>query len=425
MANLKHMDIIKRGVDSWNTWRSNNSHILPSLSEAGLHMAYLNKADLSKADLSDAGLRLADLIEANLKGADLYWANLSEANLRCANLRCANLQGANMSGSNLHASKMNSANLHQANISRADMRNAELVRANLCGADLSGADLSGAIIKDANLLGTNLTGANLDGADLSDAIVGSTLFGNVDLSNVKGLESLLHLGPSTVGIDTIYKSRGKVPVVFLKNAGVPRHLIDYIEVFVDQNKKHYSCCISFTKNNEDFAHKLFEDLQANGVRCWLAMEKLMRRDRNHVIIESGVKLHDKNIMILSGDSIDSDWAEDEYNVAIEREMKDGKNALVLISLDDSVKYSEKPWVVKMRKSRDLADFSMWMEKEIYQEMFGYLLEELRTGENFSDDIEEFSQEEVYEGSLPVPKEISEIEARNETNEFRAERRQFC
>jgi len=78
MANLKHMDIIKRGVDTWNAWRGNNTHILPSLSEAGLHMAYLNKANLGRADLSDAGLRLADLIEANLKGADLCWANIGE-----------------------------------------------------------------------------------------------------------------------------------------------------------------------------------------------------------------------------------------------------------------------------------------------------------------------------------------------------------
>ena len=70
MANLKHMDIIKRGVDYWNTWRVNNSHILPSLSEAGLHMAYLNKANLSKADLTDAGLRLADLIEAIVRLMD-------------------------------------------------------------------------------------------------------------------------------------------------------------------------------------------------------------------------------------------------------------------------------------------------------------------------------------------------------------------
>lgn len=423
MANLKQMDIIKRGVDSWNIWRINNSHILPSLSDAGLHMAYLSKANLSKADLSDAGLRLADLIEANLKGADLYWANLSEANLRGANLRGANLQGANMTGSNLHGTKMNSANMHQANISRANMRNAELVRANLCGADLSGTDLSGAVLKDANLIGANLTGVNLDGADLSNAIIGATLFGNVDLSNVIGLESLQHVGPSTVGIDTIYKSKGKVPMVFLKNAGVPRHLIDYIELFVDPNKKYYSCFISYTEKNEGFAHKLFEDLQAHGVRCWLAKENLKRRRGNHAIIESAVKLHDKIILILSEDSIDSEWAENEFNAAIEKEMKDDKTVLVPISLDDAAKYSEKPWVAKMRRTRYLADFSMWMENDIYQEMFSYLLEELNADEDPSS-FDEISQEEFNEESH-ISEEAREVNARNLANEFRAERRMFC
>jgi hypothetical protein len=417
------MDIIKRGVDSWNTWRINNSHILPSLSDAGLHMAYLKKANLSKADLSDAGLRLADLIEANLKGADMYWANLSEANLRGANLGEANLQGANMTGSNLRSSRMNSANLSQANISRANMSNAELIRANLYGADLSGVDLSGAVLKDANLIGTNLTGANLQGADLSNAIVGATLFGNVNLGNVKGLESLLHLGPSTVGIDTIYKSMGKVPVVFLKNAGVPRHLIDYIELFVDQNEKHYSCFISYTEKDEEFAHKLYEDLQADGVRCWLATEKLKKRDSNHAIIDSAVKLHDKVLLVLSEVSIKKDWAENEYNYALEKEMKNGRTALVPIILDDAVKYTEKPWAIKMRRSRYIYDFTMWKDSDSYQENLSYLVSGLGAEE------EEYAYDQLLDEEVEtenhIPVASKEASARDLAQEFRAERRQFC
>jgi uncharacterized protein YjbI with pentapeptide repeats len=424
MANLKHMDIIKRGVDSWNTWRGNNSHIMPSLSDAGLHMAYLNKANLSRADLSDAGLRLADLIEANLKGADLYWANLSEANLRGANLRGANLQGANMTGSNLRSTRMNSANLSNANVSRANMSNAELIRANLYGADLSGTNLRGAVLKDANLIGTNLTGANLDGADLSNAIIGATLFGNVDLSNVKGLETLLHLGPSTVGIDTIYKSKGKIPVVFLKNAGVPRHLIDYIELFVDQNKKYYSCFISYTEKNEEFALKLYEDLQANGVRCWLATEKLKKRDRNHTIIDSAVKLHDKVILILSEDSLEKDWAENEFNYAIEKESRRGLTTLVPIILDDAVKYTEKPWAIKMRRSRYMYDFSMWQENDSYHENFGYLIEGL-SAEEEPYTYDELPEEDYIDRESLLSEAAKEARARNLALEFRAERRQFC
>ncbi|MDH3391078.1 MAG: toll/interleukin-1 receptor domain-containing protein [Desulfobulbaceae bacterium] len=422
MANLKHMDIIKRGIDSWNTWRINNSHIQPSLSDAGLHMAYLNKANLSRADLSDAGLRLADLVEANLKGADMNWANLSEANLYGANLRETNLNGANMTGSNLRGTRLNSSNLSQANISRADISSSELNRANLYGADLSGADLSNSILREANLIGANLTGANLEGADFTNAVIGGTIFGNVDLSNVKGLESLVHLGPSTIGIDTIYKSRGKVPVLFLRNAGVPRHLIDYIELFVDQNKKYSSCFISYSGKNEEFAHKLYEDLQAHGVRCWLATEKLKRRDINNAIVDAAVNLHDKLIMIFSEDSIDSDWAENKCNHAIEKEMSYGKNVLVPISLDDSVKSTEQLWAIKIRRSRYMADFSLWQDNDSYQEAFNYLLEELSAEEKISG-FDEFQQEEINaEDDFSAPEK--EVNGRNMAQEFRAERRQF-
>jgi len=423
MANLKHMDIIKRGIDSWNTWRINNSHIQPSLSDAGLHMAYLNKANLSRADLSDAGLRLADLVEANLKGADLNWANLSEANLQGANLRETNLNGANMIGSNLRGTRLNSSNLSQANISRADISSSELNRANLYDADLSGADLSNSILREANLIGVNLTGANLEGADFTNAVIGGTIFGNVDLSNVKGLESLVHLGPSTIGIDTIYKSRGKVPVLFLRNAGVPRHLIDYIEIFADQNKKYPSCFISYSGKNEEFAHKLYEDLQAHGVRCWLATEKLKRRDRNNAIVDAAVNLHDKLIMIFSEDSIDSDWAENKCNHAIEKEMRCGKRVLVPISLDDGVKYTEQPWAIKIRRSRYMADFAMWQDSDSYQEAFSYLLEELSAEEKITG-FDEFQQEEFNaEDDFSPP--VKEVNGRKMAQEFRAERRQFC
>jgi uncharacterized protein YjbI with pentapeptide repeats len=392
MANLKHMDIIKRGVDSWNVWRGNNSHILPSLSDAGLHMAYLNKANLSRADLADAGLRLADLIEANLKGADLYWANLSEANLKRANLEKANLQGANATGSNLREANLTGANLSQANISRANLADAQLVRVNLNGADLSGADLRGANLKKANLIGANLTNANLDGADLSDATIGATLFGNVDLSNVKGLETLVHLGPSTVGIDTIYKSRGSVPVVFLKNAGVPDHLIDYIELFVDRNEKYYSCFISCSSRDQEFAENLQSYLKTHGVRCWLATEKMKRRDRKHKIINSAVNIHDKVIMILSENSVERDWTENEIETILLKENKEDKAVLFSLAIDDAIKFTEKPWAIKMRRAHRIHDFSMWEDSNEFEEAFSQLLDELIADEKLSEEDAEFEEE---------------------------------
>jgi len=50
---------------------------------------------------------------------------------------------------------------------------------------------------------------------------------DVDLSDAEGLEAIVHRGLSTVGIDTIYKSRGKIPGI-LRGCGVSEGLIAYI-----------------------------------------------------------------------------------------------------------------------------------------------------------------------------------------------------
>jgi hypothetical protein len=68
----------------------------------------------------------------------------------------------------------------------------------------------------------------LDGASLEAANIGDTVFGNVNLSATKGLESVIHQGPSTIGLDTIYRSQGKIPEPFLRGAGVPENVITFM-----------------------------------------------------------------------------------------------------------------------------------------------------------------------------------------------------
>jgi hypothetical protein len=48
-----------------------------------------------------------------------------------------------------------------------------------------------------------------------------TTFGYGDLSEAKGLDAVSHYGPSSIGVDTIYMSKGKIPEAFLRNAGLP------------------------------------------------------------------------------------------------------------------------------------------------------------------------------------------------------------
>lgn len=199
MANEKHLAILKQGVEAWNKWRQENPGAKP---------------DLSGADLSGA-----KLIEAILSGADLFGAKLFEANLRDAFLIEANLSGADLSMAYLIGADFMGASLMGANL-----RDAVLITAFLCRADLRRADL-----RAATLIGGELSGANVEYAKVED-----TVFGDVDLSEVTGLETVQHDGPSTIGIDTIYKSKGKIPEVFLRGCGVPDRMIDFIDSLVGQ-----------------------------------------------------------------------------------------------------------------------------------------------------------------------------------------------
>ena len=52
-------------------------------------------------------------------------------------------------------------------------------------------------------LGGSGKGMSRRGADFTGTIIGYTTFGGNDLSDVKGLETVRHVGPSTIGIDTI------------------------------------------------------------------------------------------------------------------------------------------------------------------------------------------------------------------------------
>jgi hypothetical protein len=149
----------------------------------------------------------------------------------------------------------------------------------------------------------------LRGVDLSGAIFGRTVFVNVDLSGVKGLETVVHVGQSTIGIDTIIHSQGKIPEIFLRGAGVPDSMIKSI---LSQVGSHwlidfYSCFISYSSKDEDFAKRLYADLQNNHLRCWFAPHELRIGDEIRPRIDEFIRMHDKLLLLLSESSLASTW----------------------------------------------------------------------------------------------------------------------
>jgi TIR domain/Pentapeptide repeats (8 copies) len=327
MANPEHLAILKQGVEVWNRWRWEHPETLADL-------VWTNAIDLGLGD--NASL----IIRPDLWKVDLRMANLSDADLNGVDLRMSDLRGAN---------------------------------------------LRNAILTDALLNSVNLTDANLRGADLTRAAFESTLICHVNLREVKGLEDVQHFGPSAVGIDTIYLSEGQIPEGFLRGCGVPEDFITYMKSLTGKAIELYSCFISYSTKDQDFADRLHEDLQNKRVRCWFAPHDIQGGRKIYEQIDEAIRVYDRLLLILSDDSMSSEWVKTEVANARQREIQEKRQMLFPISL---VPYERiKEWKVcdadtgkdSAREIREyfIPDFSNWKDHDSYQQAFQRLLRDLK------------------------------------------------
>jgi uncharacterized protein YjbI with pentapeptide repeats len=322
MANPEHLAILKEGVNEWNRWKTGQSGLRPDFSGA----------DLSGFDLNEARLHMANFKGANLDGTQFRRAYLAAANLSGANLSKAMFLEANMSFADLSSAFLTQCDFSSANLNGADLSGADLDKANLYEADLRTAILYRSKLNKANLYKADLTMSHLLGAYVTYASVGLTSFASVDLSGVEGLGTVVHSAPSSIGIDTIYKSKGKIPEVFLRGCGVPEEFIAYIGSMVGRPIEYYSCFISYSTKDQAFADRLYADLQAKGVRCWFAPHDIRGGRKIHEQIDEAIRVHDKLLLILSEHSMASDWVGTEIANAREREAREKKQMLFPITL---------------------------------------------------------------------------------------------
>ena len=223
MADKEHLKILRQGISAWNEWRRESPEVRPDLS----------RVDFSNADLTDT-------------------------NFTAANLNESYLNGALLSGSSLCAAALCGASFFGANLQYANLSNANLSRVNLKGASLVSTDFNRALVAN---------------ADFEGAALASTKFIDVDLSQANNLDTCWHMDSSFVDHLTIMKSRN-VPLSFWRGCGLPDQLVDYMPSLASDAFQYYSCFISYSSTDQEFANRIYADMQSAFVRCWFAPHDL-------------------------------------------------------------------------------------------------------------------------------------------------------
>jgi hypothetical protein len=356
MANDEQLKILKRGVKVWNRFQK--------------QLPRLGPLQLFGPEFIDADLSALDLTGAILSGGRLMGADFRDAKLNGADFRKASISGAFLWGTALIG----------ANFEDGIIADAHFVNADLSEANLKSTDASFVILQR----------TKLDGTDFSHCEMQSAFIADCDLSNACGLEDVRHLGPSHIGLDTIYKSQGRIPGVFLRGCGVPEGFITQISSLIGAKDdiQFYSCFISYSARDKEFAERLHGRMRDSHLRVWFAPEDIQGGKKLHEQIETAIRLYDRLLIVLSEASLKSEWVMTELRRAFKAEKQSGKRKLFPVRLVDFETLrdwecfdadSGKDLAVELREYF-IPDFSNWKDDDQFEAAYARLLKDLRANE---------------------------------------------
>jgi uncharacterized protein YjbI with pentapeptide repeats len=339
MTPLVQTRLWKKGANAWNTWRKRHPKRVPDLS--GIRISYSSEVykTFDGFNLADAYMTGAYFDGTDFKGADLCRVDAKGTEFRNSDFTGANIQNVPFNDCAFFFCKFNNADLRGTSFDRALLRHTELI-----------------------------------GADLTEVGFGETELINSKLTKVKGLASIDHRAPSWLDLATLSQ---RLPLAFLRGIGLSDGAIDARTSLGSFSDAIPSCFISYSALDRPVAEKIYEDLQEIGVRCWFAPHDLPIGAKTLQNIDHQIAHLDKLLLILSANSLRSDWVEDEVSKAFAEERRRQSLVLMPIRIDDEVMTTKEAWALKLRDQRNIGDFRSWRKGSNYERLLNRLVRDLR------------------------------------------------
>lgn len=260
------------------------------------------------------------------------------------------------------------------------LQGVKLANGTLAGASFRGADLRGAFLGDASLVAVRLRGSNFSGAQFRWTSIAS------DLSEAVGLDEVVHQGPSHVSVDSILRFKEDLPERFLRGCGFRDEEIAYFRSVIGPALRFYTCFISYSSKDEEFASRLHDDFQAAGIRCWKWTHDARTGRSLWGEIDQAIRIYNKLVLVASEASLRSPAVIREIERALQQEDEHEKrrqrgepvdpDVLFPLRLDDFLlqewQHERKADVVR----KVIADAREWKNERAYMAVRDRLIRDL-------------------------------------------------
>ena len=138
----------------------------------------------------------------------------------------------------------------------------------------------------------------------------------------------------------------------------------------------HSLFISYTHKDQSFVETLEKVFKSNDIKYWRDVHDMVSGPMEKQI-ERAISINETFLLILSENSVNSDWVEFEVRRARETEKTANRHILCPIALDDSWKDCKWPRRIKDQiLEYKVLDFSNWKDEAFFEQQYAKLLKGL-------------------------------------------------
>jgi Predicted nucleotide-binding protein containing TIR -like domain len=155
-----------------------------------------------------------------------------------------------------------------------------------------------------------------------------------------------------------------------------RERIAQVQPRLDKPRDYYSCFLSYSWSDKEFATQLHADLKSIGVRCWLDEKELRPGDNILEQVDRALDARDKILLVVSAAALKSQWVKREIDHALKVEQARHSTILFPLAVDSAAFERAADSTLRRVQGKLMLDFREWRSAPEYRREFKRLAQAL-------------------------------------------------